>query len=236
MDLRILNKIFDKIFVITIDHEFEEEKFIKVDNLQPTGKNRTKRLIDRLEGLEYELYYGVNGATYGFDSVERNNNGFLVVKPQGLTLGQMGCAMSHINLYEKISNGPWERVLILENDCVFLQELENLEEYFNQLPSTWGLVYLGWTAPIGDGNISKNIYELRRDNFVYVHCSHCIGLTKEFAKKLYDFNKNCNYTADGAYSEIIKQNNEYCYLITPKVSIQENLDCSLYEVDLIHKK
>jgi GR25 family glycosyltransferase involved in LPS biosynthesis len=235
MDLSILNKLFDKVFVITIDHEFDDDKFIKVDNLTPTGKDRNKRLIERLEGLDYELYYGVNGSKYKFEHVEPNQNGFLVVKPQGLTLGQMGCAMSHINLYEKISNGPWERVLVLENDCVFLSNIENLETYFNQLPNDWGLVYLGWTAPIGGGNISENIYELRQDNFTYVHCSHCIGLTKEFAKKLYDFNKECYYTADGAYSEIIKQNNEKCYLITPKVSIQENLDCSLYEVDLTHK-
>jgi hypothetical protein len=178
MDLSILNKLFDKVFVITIDHEFDDDKFIKVDNLTPTGKDRNKRLIERLEGLDYELYYGVNGSKYKFEHVEPNQNGFLVVKPQGLTLGQMGCAMSHINLYEKISNGPWERVLVLENDCVFLSNIENLETYFNQLPNDWGLVYLGWTAPIGGGNISENIYELRQDNFTYVHCSHCIGLTK----------------------------------------------------------
>jgi len=43
MDLSILNKLFDKVFVLTLEHDFNDAKFVPVDGLQPTGKNRIDR-------------------------------------------------------------------------------------------------------------------------------------------------------------------------------------------------
>ena len=70
MDLSILNKLFDKVFVITLEHEMNADKFVSVDGLQPTGGNRKERFQQRFENLEYEFFYGVDGSKCGFENVE----------------------------------------------------------------------------------------------------------------------------------------------------------------------
>ena len=168
--------------------------------------------------------------------MEVTSDGTKIVKPQNLTFGQMGCSLSHVKLYEKISNSDWSRVLILEDDCVFNNEILNIDNYISQLPTDWGMVYLGWDGTIQKGNYSNNIYKISRENFIVLHCTHAIGLTKEFASKMYEFNKECFYTADGAFTGIVSKNNEVCYAIMPNLAKQENIDCTSYEIDLKYKK
>ncbi len=227
IDLTILNKLFDKIFVLTVDHDFNEEHFKSVNGLSPTAKDRKNRISERLKGLEYELFYGINGAKFK----HYDENGIEIPHPSKLSLGQLGCSLSHVKMYELIANGNWDKVLIIEDDCVFLPEVNNLETYMSQLPSDWGMLYLGWVG-LSMYNISENIFKISRETFNILHCTHSIGLTKDFAKKMYEFNKDGNYTADGAFTAIVKENNEICYAITPNLSVQENIDCMSYEVDL----
>jgi GR25 family glycosyltransferase involved in LPS biosynthesis len=235
MGLEILNKYFDKVFVITLEHELDAEKFVSVGNLKPTANNRISRIKERLSGLEYEFFYGVDGSKCEFGHVETTADGTKIVKPQNLTFGQIGCSLSHVKLYEIISNSDWERVLILEDDCVFNSDINNFDNYFSQLPDNWGMIYLGWVGHLQTGNISPNIFKISQQSFVYLHCTHAIGLTKEFAKKMAEFNKECFYTADGAYTAIVRNNNEVCYAIIPNLATQENIDCTSYEIDLKYK-
>ena len=102
MDLSVLNKIFDKVFVITLEHDFNENKFVSVDGLQPTAKNRIERFKERFKGLDYEIFYGIDGSKCGFENVEVTPDGCHVVKPQNLTFGQIGCSMSHVKLYNML--------------------------------------------------------------------------------------------------------------------------------------
>lgn len=235
MDLTLLNKYFDKVFVITLKHNFEESKFVSVDGLTPTSKNRGERIKERLNGLEYEFFYGVDGSKCEFGSVVSLPDGTKLVQPQNLTFGQIGCSLSHVKLYELISNSDWDKVLILEDDCIFNEEINNLENYFSQLPNDWEMIYLGWVGNIHSGNISQNIYKISKETFLNLHCTHSIGVTKSFASKMAKFNKECFYTADGAFSAIVKEQNEICYAITPSLAKQENIDCTSYEIDLNYK-
>lgn len=236
MDLSVLNKLFDKVFVLTLEHDFNDEKFVAVDGLQPTGKNRIDRFKERFKNLDYEFFYGIDGSKCGFENVEVTSDGCHVVKPQNLTFGQIGCSMSHVKLYNLIAESDWEKVLILEDDCLFLPEVENVENYISQVPPDWGMIYLGWVGFLSNGNISPNVFKISKESLVNLHCTHSIALTKEFAKKMAEFNRECYYTADGAFSEIVKQKNEICYAIIPNLSKQEMIDCVSYEIDLKYKK
>ena len=50
------------------------------------------------------------------------------------TKGVVGCCMSHLNIWEKISKMN-ENVIVFEDDCTFINEnvKENFENYFNSL-------------------------------------------------------------------------------------------------------
>tara|TARA_B100000700_G_scaffold320694_1_gene418461 strand:- start:5591 stop:6319 length:729 start_codon:yes stop_codon:yes gene_type:complete len=233
MDLSILNKLFDKVLVLTLEHDFNESDFVANANLAPTAKSRIQRIKDRLDGLDYELFYGIDGSKAGFTNLHTDTNGIVRVMPQNLSFGQIGCSLSHVKMYEKIANSDWEKVLILEDDCIFFPEFENVEDYMSQLPNDWGMVYLGWDGNMyPQPNYSSNICKVTKDNFIHLHCTHSIGITKSFAKTMAEFNKEGYYTADGAFSEVVKQKNETCYAIVPRLTRQENIDCTAYEIDL----
>jgi len=232
MDLSILNKLFDKILVLTLEHDFNEEDFIANAGLVPTAKSRIQRIKERLSGLDYEFFYGVDGSKVGFTDLKISPDGSVRVMPQNLTFGQIGCSLSHVKMYEKIANSDWEKVLILEDDCIFFQEFTNVENYMSQLPDDWGMVYLGWNGQSPQANHTPNIAKITKDNFRALHCTHSIGLTKSFAKTMAEFNKECYYTADGAFSEVVKQRSETCYAIVPRLTRQENIDCTAYEIDV----
>lgn len=236
MDLSILNKIFDKIFVITIEHEFNQENWQSNANLTPTASNRINRIKDRLNGLEYEFFYGIDASKLHFDNIIVDGNGYKKVMPQNLTLGQIGCSLSHVKLYEKIANSEWDKVLILEDDCIFLPEIINVENYMNQLPNDWSMIYVGYGGDYNvNPNFSQNIAKITKEQFQTLVGTHCIGIDKQFAKKMAEFNKEGFYTADGAFMEIVKQQNAITYAIFPNLAIQEGIDCMSYEIDLKEK-
>jgi GR25 family glycosyltransferase involved in LPS biosynthesis len=58
--------------------------------------------------------------------------------------GNMGCIASHVNIYKMAKENKWKRVLIIEDDCDFI---DNLNEIFNNsinsLPGDWDLLYFG---------------------------------------------------------------------------------------------
>ena len=236
MDLSILNKLFDKVFVITIEHVFNENKWQINANLKPTASNRIERIKERLKGLDYEFFYGVDASKLEYDNIIIDHNGYKKVMPQNLTLGQIGCSLSHVKLYEKIANSDFDKVLILEDDCVFLPEINNIENYMNQLPNDWGMVYLGYLPEYQvKHNFNKNIAKITQNEFQIVCGTHCISINREFAKKMSIFNREGFYTADGAISEFIKQQNAVTYAIVPNLALQEGIDCMSYEIDLKEK-
>jgi glycosyl transferase family 25 len=206
--MHILNKCFDKIYVITIEGSF-----------------RIERMKERLNGIDYEFFYGVNGAT--LDKTPYIQMG------SKQTRGQLGCTLSHYNLYKKIVNeNLYDKVLILEDDSIFTDNLNELEKYMKQLPQDWGMFYLGWD---GGGNIkpnfSPNLCEISNNNLFVLHCTHAISIRPWFAQKMLELNKNALYTADGSFTEIVKQFGVKTYAAIPKIINPDNMESITCNID-----
>ncbi len=117
--MEALNKIFDKIYVITI----------------PSFTDRIENMKKRLDGIDYEFFYGVYGGD--LDTSEYRDRG------SKLTRGQLSCALSHYKIYEKMVQENLDNVLILEDDCAFNSSVIEIEKYYNQLPENYSVFYLG---------------------------------------------------------------------------------------------
>ncbi len=218
--MNILNKYFEKIFLITL----------KGCSREPIINQRLKDI-----NLDYETIYGINGI-YIDDTPYRKNK-------STLSHGMLGCALSHMMVYEKIINN-YNNALIIEDDCVFLDNLKYFDDYYNQLPSDWGLVYLGWmeqgrSRP--SANYNKNIYKVTRSLNSHIVHTHCYAITKEFAEKAYNNNKLVTTTADGVLDELVNKHNEVCYCIFPSIALQDNqlhMGTSIMEKidDIVYKR
>ena len=199
MDKHILNTVFDKIYVITLENS-----------------SRISRVMTELNGIDFEFHYGVNGET--IDLNHYRNLGSKLMR------GQIGCSLSHLGVYKKIVEINYKSVLILEDDIRLTYELNNLNQYIEQLPKEWGLFYLGHDGPILTNTYSQNLCEISLTNPKILHCTHAIGIQPWFAEKMLEINKNIIHTADGLLTQAVLQHSLKAYAAIPKLINPDFID------------
>ena len=130
-----LEKYFDHIFVITLER----------------AKDRQAKVKERLEGLHYDFFYGVDKHGLSWEKV--NEEGIYDDKrarqlnrySKGMILGHIACALSHRHLYEHIVENGYQRVLIFEDDTVPLFDQDGeLQQSVEELPANWEVIYFGY--------------------------------------------------------------------------------------------
>jgi glycosyl transferase family 25 len=94
-------------------------------------------------GIELTRYDAINGKQINlFDKSNKYLNRLpinLIKQP-----GSIGCAMSHIYLWENIATGSDENVVILEDDVIISSNFkEMLNNCLAQLPNNWDICFLG---------------------------------------------------------------------------------------------
>ena len=133
-----LNKFFDKVYVVTLKRSHDRHKALK----------------ESLNGLNYEVFWGVDGKEEDIDVLEGdgvynhklyNLNRLIKQEPsRKLNMGRVGCALSHVNIYKDIIDRKYSRVLILEDDVTVVERYINeFEKGILELPVEWDLLYLG---------------------------------------------------------------------------------------------
>ena len=113
-------------------------------------KNSSRRSIisKRLLGLGLEFEF--LDATYGktlpqeiLDSVDYEFYPKHYLSPKSLTLGEIGCAISHIRAYEHIVENKIESAIILEDDAIvshFFKEI--VQDALNKVKKNHDLIFL----------------------------------------------------------------------------------------------
>jgi GR25 family glycosyltransferase involved in LPS biosynthesis len=206
--MKILNEVFDKVMVLTTPH-FQQ---------------RMKNMEERLDGCEYEFFYG----TYGGDiDVEKYRK-----LGSRLTRGQLACALSHYQICEKIVNENLDNVLILEDDCVFHPEVNNIAEYYSQLPNDYGIFFLGYDCH-SFNHYSSLLTQVSGGNVGY---THSMNMRRSCAEMILEINKDLLWTADGVSSQVLNRYSTKFYLANPKITYQDNdgTTSTLVEVDIKH--
>ena len=155
--ISVLENYFDGIFVITLERATDRQEQIK----------------NRLEGLNFQFFYGVDKLKLSFAELISNKiyneteAKRLNRYGKGMVLGHVACALSHRKLYEHILEQGFKRVLIFEDDAVPLYgDLNEINIPINELPPDWEMVYFGY---------SKNeeaTPKLKRKQKFYMALSH----------------------------------------------------------------
>lgn len=106
------------------------------------------------KGLKYDLFEGIDGYELSLEESKKfSSNRSAKELGRALRRGEMGCALSHISLYEKLLESEENEFLILEDDAELtdaaLQVLDRREKF----PNDWDLINLHCLAdhfPFGD--------------------------------------------------------------------------------------
>jgi GR25 family glycosyltransferase involved in LPS biosynthesis len=204
--LHPFNRCFDRVLVLTTNHKISEE--------------RRKRIIPRLEGIDYTFFYGCH-----YDELNINEyyaNGCYYE----LTPGQIACTESFRKIYKFIFDNNISNCLILEDDIIIDNNITLLKDIYSQLPKDWQLFYLGYGHhdPIPLANYSKNLFRIDRNSNYFPDATIAFAVTKEYAKKLFDINSKITWTADGNIQNLLKTTDCVGYASVPKLVHHEAKD------------
>ncbi len=153
MDFTSLNNYFDKIVVITLQR----------------SANRQAHIKKALDGLRYEFFWGADKNDFTIDDlVEKNIYDETLAEKHhryGIPMnpGQVGCALSHKNIYEDIVRNNYQRTLILEDDVALIESsLRSFPAIITELPQDWELLYLDYNKNEKNQLLKKYWYHLQR--------------------------------------------------------------------------
>lgn len=173
---------------------------MKIDKLYVINVNTSNDEIrDRIEDLRFyercgwEIVNGINGnnlndPTIDFEwdiyknwKIEDSDNYWW---NRDLTVGEIGCALSHIKIWQRIANGDEETVLILEEDFVNKSHMSVNDLDITDVDNDWDLIYLGRKAHHLEEEEVINTH-LNRVKFSYN--AHAYIITKTAARKMLNY-------------------------------------------------
>lgn len=157
---------------------------IFVINLARSKERRAciERQLKKLN-LEYEIFEAVDGSALSYAQVLRNTK----TLNYAVSSGEIGCSLSHINIYRKMVAEDIPQALILEDDALLSSQtvtaLQMLEALSIQTPTVTLLTqpdhYL--SKPVHDGGIHA-IHQV-----LEATCSHGYVINCLAAQRLIDF-------------------------------------------------
>ena len=241
----LLNEYYDKIFVISIQ----------------SNLSRREKVKDNLKGLNYEIYMGVEGKYLLKEEVEEKYNdekariifekyckySFDLDINRSFTLGEIGCTLSHMNIFNEMVSKGYERVLILEDDAKLMFEYEDIiGEILNEIPEDCDLFYWGYRWNDSESKLSrikrlfintpinwfKSKFGFKNNNinerfpkpfkkYVWKAGYHCGGhgyaVTLQGAKKIIEINTPIIMMPDQLFAMCTQENKLNSYVAVPLV-------------------
>ena len=202
-----INNLFDKIYYINLKRRTDRKKHVE-EQLNKYATNYTR--FDAYDGEKLDL----NNLNNNIIHKDNLKDALSDKKTFGitLTLGAIGCAMSHRSIWEKIANSNYEKVLIVEDDIEINDNIYNFNSIYNEVPKDWDILYIGSGQYKKNEKITNNIAKL----------DHAFGLfgyilNSRSARKLLDNTFPLKQQID---SSIYKSNkNIKAYIVEPVMII-----------------
>ncbi len=236
-----LNDYFNKIFVITLQRSTDRQTHIR----------------KALEGLSYEFFYGADKNDFSIEELKSKNiyDEVLAIEHhrynKPMNAGQIGCALSHRMIYDKIIKEGLEKVLILEDDTEPLHESISLfSAIIKDLPDDWELLYFDYfkneipkplkkfwyhLQKIGGGlkwshQIINNLYPKKLSKHIAVAGFHdftnAYAVTRPGALKLLKMQSPVSYVADNLLAIASSSKKIKAFISYPKLFKQLSQDNS----------
>lgn len=168
-------------------------------------KDRLASITEQCEknNLKMHRIPAVNGNEKYFD-VEKRKRGFFA------------CYDSHKKVLEMLLDVEGNYFLVAEDDCIFADNFRvKLSKYYEQLPTTWELLYLGGSAVV-DGATEPFSYNLMRAKHIF--CTHCYVIKKTAIPELIKTLETRQWKVDVLFCEFQKEHN--CFITTPELAWQ----------------
>ncbi len=139
-------------------------------------------------GLNVEIVKAVNGKQLSEDEIMKFSRDFY---SNGMTLGELGCSLSHLSIYQKIVDESIPLALILEDDAEISKDisivLSALDKFNAKSPNKPNVFLLNKTNEYID-TFKKNItHQYCLVNVIEAACTYGYVINNYSAQRLLDF-------------------------------------------------
>lgn len=178
----------DKVFIVNLprraDRRVEMETRLEALNLQPELREKFE-FFPAVDGSQIDETFMKEG-DYGVWDSWKNSDLPLHFYQREVRNGEIGCALSHVNIWKKVVEEGLDEVLILEDDAGFDRHFQYLFQRaltfcrHAKKEGKWDLLYLGRNAMTPDPFQIRNFISM--PGFSY--CTHGYMVTRSGAEKL----------------------------------------------------
>ena len=181
-------KQIDKVFIVNLPrrHDRREEMEARLAALELEPELRSKfEFFPAVDGSDIDDAYMTQG-NYGVWDDWKQPEHSLHFYQRDIRKGEIGCALSHVNIWKRVVDEGLDEVLILEDDAGFDRHFKFLFQralkFCRHVGSDgkWDMLYLGRNA------MTPDVMQVR--NFLSVpgfsYCTHGYMVTRSGAKKL----------------------------------------------------
>lgn len=142
-------------------HQYENFKaYNKIDKIYvinlKKNKDRYKKFMKnaRKANVKVDRFNAVYGKELSKDHPDILK---YFAKDHGLNPGQIGCALSHIKIWEDAIRHNYKNIIVFEDDAIIPEDFwEKFNNSYNELPKNWDMLLLGGTR-LGGSIYSKNL-------------------------------------------------------------------------------
>lgn len=225
-----------------------------MDRQIPITVINLKKDVDKKIHIERQLSnlnleFGFFEAIYGEDLSDKDlsaiyNPKLSVDKGMGvLSKGEVGCALSHFGVYQKIIDEDINEMIVLEDDAVIDQDFVESMSIIEHLPKNWELFLLGYSAQAGakDPTVCNLDIDLKNNptsfnvsvllKMVGGTGTHGYVINKRGAKRLLSYMSLLHLPIDfytGNHRKTGNQKMNNIYIIHPRVvGINHDFDSSI---------
>ena len=147
-----LNEYFDHIYLISLKRSTDRHPVIK----------------NTLKGLDYSISWAVDGRDLNVNDLQKRGlyhfhltkllKKRVGISAGGLSMGHLGCALSHVNVYKDILKKDYKNALIFEDDIeIELDAVDSTIRALQELPEDWELLRLGFFGANSDPSLLLKI-------------------------------------------------------------------------------
>jgi len=177
-----LDDLSNNIYVINLKH--------RVDR-----KNHILSELEKIKCKTYKLVEGVDGNE--------------LTNTTKLSNGMLGLNHTYLKIYEEWSKEKHDNILIIEDDCVFLDNFnKDLFLYMTNIPKDWDMIYFGGNHNYHMGSKTEQVnpYCIRLNN---TYTAHCVLLKNYVFEELIQNIKDMTIENDVMMSNLQKNYNSY---------------------------
>jgi GR25 family glycosyltransferase involved in LPS biosynthesis len=125
--------------------------------------------------------------------------------------GELGLLLTVEKIISYCIEKKYETILIVEDDCYFTDEINNIDIYFEHLPSDWHMLYMGGNHNIHIGMPPPQVINKKVAKLYNTFTTHFVGMKLSLFNDILEKIKYKNKPLDILYSELQKKYNAYTF-------------------------